>query len=230
MSTAASTDAHTADPSVLVQALSEENAQLKRQLAWFKQQLFGSKSEKRVIDNPDQPLLTGLMGEPVKPLPPADKQQITYERGKAKKNRDDDCVTDSGLRFGSDVPVKTITLAAPELTGPDADQYEIIGYKTSHRLAQHHSAYEVLRFQRPVLKRRECGTLTTTPAAFNVLDNSIADVSFLVGMLVDKFLYHRVLRMRPSRNDGSNALLKMRVGASESACRSWLQTTTSCVR
>ena len=199
MSTAAPTDANAADPSVLVQALSEENAQLKRQLAWFKQQLFGSKSEKRVIENSDQPLLTGLMGEPVKPLPPADKQKITYERGKAKKNRDDDCVTDSGLRFGSDVPVKTITLEASELTGSDADQYEVIGYKSSHRLAQHHSAYEVLCFQRPVLKRKGCGTLTTTPAAFNVLDNSIADVSFLVGMLVDKFLYHLPLYRQHQR-------------------------------
>ena len=84
MSTAASTDTNAADPTVLVQALSEENAQLKRQLAWFKQQLFGAKSEKRVIENPDQPLLTGLMGEPVKSLPPADQQKITYERGKAK--------------------------------------------------------------------------------------------------------------------------------------------------
>ncbi len=54
-----STDANPANQSVLLQALSEENAQLKRQLAWFKNQLFGAKSEKRVIDNPDQPLLTG---------------------------------------------------------------------------------------------------------------------------------------------------------------------------
>ena len=112
-----------------------------------------------MIDNPEQPLLTGLMGEPVKPLPPGDKQKITYERGKAKKKRDEDCVTDSGLRFGPEVPVKTITLDAPELSGPDADQYEIVGYKTSHRLAQHHSAYEVLRFQRPVLKRKDSGGL-----------------------------------------------------------------------
>lgn len=39
-------------------------------------------------------------------------------------------------------------------------------------------------FQRPVLKRKECGTRVTTPAAFNVLDNSAADISFPVGMLV----------------------------------------------
>jgi transposase len=199
----APTDVNSADQSAVVEALSEEVAQLKRQLAWFKEQLFGSKSEKRVIDNPDQPLLTGLMGEPVEPLPPADKQKITYERGKAKKNRDDDCVTDSGLRFGPDVPVKTITLDAPELGGPDADLYDIIGYKTSHRLAQHHSAYEVLRFQRPVLKRKDSGSLVTTPAAFNVLDNSIADVSFLVGMLVDKFLYHLPLYRQHQRLENS---------------------------
>ncbi len=199
MSTAASSPAKPTDSAVLLQALSEENAQLKRQLAWFKEQLFGSKSERRVIDNPDQPQLTGLMGEPVKPLPPTEKQKISYERGKAKKHRDDDCVTDSGLRFGPEVPIKTITLDAPELSGDDAAQYEIIGYKTSHRLAQHHSAYEVLCFQRPVLKRKDTGAITTTPAAFNVLDNSIADVSFLVGMLVDKFLYHLPLYRQHQR-------------------------------
>tara|TARA_R110001599_G_scaffold323498_1_gene534991 strand:- start:128 stop:544 length:417 start_codon:yes stop_codon:yes gene_type:complete len=127
MPIAASTDVNSADQSALVETLSEEVAQLKRQLAWFKEQLFGSKSEKRVIDNPDQPLLTGLMGEPVEPLPPVEKQKITYERGKAKKNRDDDCVTDSGLRFGPDVPVKTITLDAPELGGPDVDSDSAIG-------------------------------------------------------------------------------------------------------
>ncbi len=139
------------------------------------------------------------MGESVEPLPSVDRQRITYERGKAKKKRDDDCVTDSGLRFGPDVPVKTITLAAPELNGPNADQYDIIGYKTSHRLAQQHSAYEVLCFQRPVLKRKVCGSLITTPAALNVLDNSVADVSFLVGMLVDKFQYHLPLYRQHQR-------------------------------
>jgi len=199
MPIAAITDTNSTDQAVLLQALSEENAQLKRQLAWFKEQLFGSKSEKRVIDNPDQPLLTGLMGEPVESLPPVEKQKITYERGKAKKKRGDDCVTDSGLRFGPDVPVKTITLEAPELSGPDADQYEIIDFKVSHRLAQHHSAYEVLCFRRPVLKRKDSGSLVTTPAAFNVLDNSIADVSFLVGLLVDKFLYHLPLYRQHQR-------------------------------
>ena len=73
------------------------------------------------------------------------------------------------------------------------------GDGAEHRLAQHHSAYEVLRFQRPVLKRKDSGAVSTTPAAFNVLDNSIADVSFLAGLLVDKFLYHLPLYRQHQR-------------------------------
>ena len=199
MFTAVATITNPADQSALLLRLSEENAQLKRQLAWFKNQLFGHTTEKRVIDNPHQPLLTGLMGEPVEALPAVEKETITYQRGKAKKKRGDDCVTDSGLRFGADVPVRTITLDAPELTGPDADLYEIIAYKTSYRLAQHQSSHEILCYQRPVLKRKDNGTLITTAAPFNVLDNSIADVSFLAGMLVDKFLYHLPLYRQHQR-------------------------------
>ena len=206
MSTAPITPAKSTDRHALIQTqareistLKQDNEQLKRQLDWFKQQLFGSKSEKRVIENPEQPQLTGLMGEPVPPLPPGEKQTITYERGKGRKQRDDDCVTDSGLRFGPEVPVKTITLDSPELSGPDADQYEVIGYKTGHRLAQRQSAFEVLCYQRAVLKRKDSGKITTTPAAPNVLENSVADVSFLVGMLVDKFTYHLPLYRQHQR-------------------------------
>ena len=60
-----------------------ENESLKRQLAWFQKQMFGSKSERRLVDpNPDQLLLAGLLGEASKPVP-VEKETITYERGKA---------------------------------------------------------------------------------------------------------------------------------------------------
>ena len=39
MPAATSSPANATDSAALVQALSEENAQLKRQLAWFKQQI-----------------------------------------------------------------------------------------------------------------------------------------------------------------------------------------------
>lgn len=190
----------------LIQTLSDEvaslrvdNEQLKRQLDWFKKQLFGPTSEKRVLDNPDQPVLNGLMGDPVPPLPERPKQTITYQRGKANKKRDEDCLTDSGLRFTADVPVTTIDIVPPELEGPQADQYEIVDYKITHRLAQHQSAHEVICYRRPVLKRKDTGALTTTAAPVNVLDSSLADVSFLAGMLVDKFVYHLPLYRQHQR-------------------------------
>jgi transposase len=209
MSAAAPVHSTTSDQSALVQTLSDEvaalkldNEQLKRQLDWFKKQLFGSKSEQRLLENPDQPLLTGLTGDPVPRLPAQEKQKISYERGKANKKRHEDCVTDSGLRFSADVPVTIIDVEPSELKGPDAGQYEIIGYKTTHRLAQHQCSHEVLCYRRPVLKRRdETGSdkLVTTPAPANVLDNSLADVSFLAGMLVDKFNYHLPLYRQHQR-------------------------------
>lgn len=206
MSTAVTISSDSTRQAAQIQTLSEENAalkldneQLKRQLDWFKKQLFGPKIEKRVLDNPEQPLLTGLTGEPVPPLPAQEKQKISYERGKAGKYRDAACVTDSGLRFSADVPVTIIDVEPAELKGPEADQYEIIGYKTTHRLAQHQCAHEVLCYRRPVLKRKGEETLITTPAPANVLDNSLADVSFLAGMLVDKFVYHLPLYRQHQR-------------------------------
>lgn len=43
---------------------------------------------------------------------------------------------------------------------------------------------------RPVVKRRDTGTILNTPAPANVLEKSVVDVSFLAGLLTDKFLYH----------------------------------------
>ncbi|MFO7528715.1 MAG: hypothetical protein R6W86_07940 [Marinobacter sp.] len=75
----------------------------------------------------------------------------------------------------------------PELAGPDADQYDIIGMKTTYRLAQRAASYVVLKCDRPVFRRKGSDKPITTPAPFNVLDNSLADVSLLAGLLVDKF-------------------------------------------
>ena len=91
-----------------------ENESLKRQLAWFKKQMFGTKSERRLVDvDPDQLPLDGLLAEVTKPEP-VDTQTIIFERGKAKKKRGSDCVTDSGLRFDETVPVEVILIEAPE--------------------------------------------------------------------------------------------------------------------
>ena len=112
--------------------LESENASLKRQLAWFKKQLFGTKSVRRLVEvNPDQLPLKGLLGEVIKPEA-VETETITYQRGKAKKKRGSDCVTDSGLRFADTVPVEVSKVEVPELNGPDADQNEGIGTNSLH--------------------------------------------------------------------------------------------------
>jgi transposase len=178
--------------------LREERDALKQQLDWFKRQLFGRKSEKRLLDNPDQLDLNTLLGDVERPSEPPPTEKITYTRRKGKQ-RSEDCVTDSGLRFDERVPVETIELSAPQLQGPEADQYEIIDHKITRKLAQRPGSYVVLEYRRPVLKHKPSATLMEVPAPSAVFDNSLADVSFLAGLLVDKFAYHLPLYRQHQR-------------------------------
>ena len=185
------------DPQLQIQQLLQEVASLKHQLSWFKRQLFGEKSEKRLpLANPDQIDLGELFEKPtVEPAPPT--ETITYKR--RKKQRKDDCVTDQGLRFDERVPVKVIDLPAPELQGPDADQYDVIDYKITRRLAQRPGSYVVLEYRRPVTKHKPSQALNTIPAPAGLFDRSVADVSLIAGMLIDKFLYHLPLHRQHQR-------------------------------
>ena len=171
---------------------------LEHQIAWFNKQLFGEKSEKRPVEQPHQPGLD--LGEAAKPIvPEGEKITVTYQRGTGKKQRPDDCVNDAGLRFNDDVPVEVIEHQPPELSGPEADQYEVIEIKTVCRLAQRPASYVVLQYNRPVLKRKGRDKPEPCPAPDNVLERSIADVSLLVGLLVDKFQYHLPLYRQHQR-------------------------------
>lgn len=175
-----------------LQAQQEQNSELKHQLDWFKRQLFGEKSEKRLIDAPGQGDL--LAGEAKPPLS-AERETITYQRRKGKKRRDDDCVTDAGLRFDDSVPVETIEMTAADID-PDTPA-EKISEKVTYRLAQRPGSYVILKYVRSVIKQD--GVLISVPAPDNVLEKSFADVSFLAGMLVDKFCYHLPLYRQHQR-------------------------------
>jgi len=182
---------HTGQTSpVSYEDLLAENVELRRQLDWFKRQVFGTKSERRRIDG--DAAITDLFARdeaPPREAPP--KQRISYERDQPGATKDrGDAVTDEGLRFDADVPVETIDVAAPELEGSDADAWQIIDYKTTHRLAQRPGSWVVLAYRRPVVRHRDAARITTPPAPANVLEGSVADVSVLAGLLVDKFCYH----------------------------------------
>lgn len=175
----------------------EQLTALKQQIDWFQRQLFGVKSEKRLEIDPSHQadLLVGLGVTP----PSMDKiptEQISYTR---KKHRDANTVNDTGLRFDESVPIETIEVPNPDLNDIPADQLEMIGEKVTYRLAQRPGSYVVIKYVRQVVKHKETQTLHTATMPGNVLEKSIADVSFLAGMLVDKFLYHLPLYRQHQR-------------------------------
>jgi transposase len=118
---------------------------------------------------------------------------VEYERGKAKKNRPGDCTTDVGLRFSDEVPVEVINITLPESAGSDVDQYKIIDTKISRKLVKLPASYIVLEYHLPAIKKIGSGDVRTTRMPDQVMDISIADMSLLVGLLINKFLYHNPL-------------------------------------
>jgi transposase len=192
--------AATLSPAEIV-ALLAENANLKRQLAWFQRQLFGRKSEKRLREpDPAQLTLAGMLTTPVAPAdqsPPPTETVNAYQRRFRLSGTD--LTDESELRFDDSVPVQEIVLTNPEVANLPSDAYEVIGEKVTYRLAQRPGAYVILKYRRPLIKRKETEVLSCRPAPPAVFEKSFADVSVLAGLLIDKFLYHLPLYRQHQR-------------------------------
>jgi transposase len=182
----------------LVQILASTVQSLQHQLEWFQRQMFGTKSERlRVFDA--QQLALGEVLAPPQDTAPA-KELVVAAHTRREHRRDTVGEAESIPFFDeSRVPVETIQLTPPELHGVPADQLEVIGEKVSYRLAQRPGSYVVLKYVRPVVKRRDTQIIATAPAPQGVLEGSRADVSFVAGLLVDKFAYHLPLYRQHQR-------------------------------
>ena len=178
------------------EALQADYAALKHQLDWFRRQLFGRRSEKQTPFDPagQANLFEALGVEPT--TTPEPVEEISYRRRKKQRG---DAATDTGLRFDASVPVTTIEVKDPAVEAIPEAEREHIGEKVTHRLAQRPASYEVLKYVRPVVKRRDSGELVTARMPSNVLERTAADVSLLAGMLVDKFSYHLPLHRQHRR-------------------------------
>jgi transposase len=119
----------------MLQSQASQIDELKRQVEWFKRQMFGRKSE-RFAPEPDAQQMH--LGEVVGELPAMPEQPDA----------------------GSHVPAHT---------------------------------------RRPVIKRRDTQTLHCAPAPVGVIEGSRADVSFIAGMLMDKFRWHLPLYRQHQR-------------------------------
>jgi transposase len=183
-------------------ALRSQIEALRAQIEWFKRQIFGQKSE-RYAPQPDvQQMHLGELMPVVAAAPEAEQDVPAHKRRRARSDFTDDA-TSVPFFDEARVPVVSIEVPNPEVQGLSAEevaqQYEVVGQKVSHRLAQRPGAYVVLKYVRPVIKRRDTQTLHCPPAPVGVIEGSRADVSLLAGVMVDKFQWHLPLYRQHQR-------------------------------
>ena len=184
----------------LIQSLTATIESLQHRIEWFERNLFGTKSERlRVLENAQQLSLGEVLAPPEAQAPAKERPVAGYtRRSTARDAAAED--TESVPFFDEDrVPVETIELKPPELEGAEAGEFEVIGQKITCRLAQRPGSYVILKYVRPVVKRRATQSIHCQPAPAGVIEGSRADVSFLAGLLVDKFAWHLPLYRQHQR-------------------------------
>ena len=171
---------------------------LQQRLAWFERQVFGSKSERlAVLENPQQLALTELLSGEKKTA----SAKVRAVAAHTRRVHEDDVGETESVPFFDEarVPVETIAVPNPHAQGLAPDQYEVIAQKVTYRLAQRPGSYVMLKYVREVIKLKDSQAIHCPPAPSGVLEGSRADVSFLTGLLVDKFAYHTPLYRQHQR-------------------------------
>ena len=172
---------------------------LQHRLAWFERQVFGTKSERlSVLENPQQLSLAELLSGEKQTTPT--KVRSVAEHTRRVRESDDVGEAESVPFFDETrVPVETITVPNPDAQALAPDQYEVIAQKVTYRLAQRPGSFVMLKYVRDVIKLKGSQSIRCPPAPAGVLEGSRADVSFLTGLLVDKFCYHTPLYRQHQR-------------------------------
>jgi transposase len=182
-------------------ALRAQVETLQQQLDWFKRQLFGQKSERRVVDDSSAQMSLGATIDVAQstPAPPAPARRVAAHTRRAAMKKPD--TGEEALPFFDEtrVPIEVIELAAAETAGLSPQDYEVIGYKDSYRLAQRPGSTVVLKYRRPVIKLKATQAIVCPSAPAGVIEGSRADVSFIAGVLIDKFAYHLPLYRQHQR-------------------------------
>ena len=154
----------------LVQAQTHELARLRAQVVWFQRRLFGKQNEQRIVA-PDG--VQGTLGDAFDAMPGSvvagTKTRVAgHERIAAPKRPVEN---ESTLFFDeSKVPVEVIEVANTESEGLDPADYAVIGERVSHRLAQRPGSYVILKYVRPVIKRRDTQALSCPAALSGVIE------------------------------------------------------------
>lgn len=184
--------------------LKTKNEELSAQVKWFQNQLFGQKSERRIVDTPKEQLFLGEQFQ--EQTDEVETRTVKEHKRKTKRTESTDGDEQKLFFDESVVPIKEIKISNPEIEGLSEDEYEVIGQKVSNRLVQRPGVYFIARYVRDIIKKKDPNAerqIICTPLPAEVFEKSHADVSFLAGLLIDKFQYHMPLYRQHQRLEAS---------------------------
>lgn len=162
--------------------------ELEEQLAWFKRQIFGKRSERVVSDlNVQQLIFEGFENLSAKE---EEKTSVPpYERKKANRDGKDK------ITLPDDLPVKTtiLDISEDEKVCQETGQALVqIGVEVSHKLAHEPGSYYIKETIRPKYAhpQKEENGILTAPLPDSLLPKCRADESLLAEIITKKFADH----------------------------------------
>jgi transposase len=175
--------------------LRNENIKLREELSWFKKQIFGQKSERRVIDKSIyiyppgwEKLFDNLQGNNNEEV---EKQKISAHTRRRKKRKNED-----KLQFSDDVPVETIIIDIPEdkkFCPNTGIALAKIGNEVTYKLVHNPSNSYVQKIIRPKYALPKGAGIIVADPVESFIPKSCADESFLAEVLIRKFVDHMPL-------------------------------------
>lgn len=161
---------------------------LEEQLAWFKRQVFGKRSERVVANlNPGQLTFDGF--ENTQATQEEEKNNIpAHDRRKPKRDGQDK------ITLPPDLPVQTMIIDVPEeqkICQETGEALVQIGVEITHKLAHQPGAYYIKEIIRPKYAQKESIITAELPESF--LPKCRADESLLAEIITEKFADHQPL-------------------------------------
>jgi transposase len=162
---------------------------LEEQLAWFKRQIFGKRSEREVSDLNSQQLLFEGFESPIHKKEEEKKTEATQVRKKPNRNGQDK------ITLPDDLPVETKFLDIPDekkICQETGESLVQIGFEVTHKLAHKPSSYYVKEIIRPkyAYPQREENGILTADLPDSLLPRCRADESLLAEIITKKFADH----------------------------------------
>lgn len=200
-----------------VEAQNKVIADLKGELAWFKREIFGKKSERSFLKEEVSATQLSFLEKDEAAESPKDKETTVgpYKRkarGKTKPLGDNES---SGIRFGEGVEIVEESVLPEEAKELSEDEYEIVGEEISDMIASKESKHFIHRRRylkiklknkkkEPPFESASTNKILQAPVTGKIHPGSYLSLSFIAEMLLSKCIYSEPLYRQNQRlkNEG----------------------------